>query len=331
MKLLGHEPRILVTGCGGFIGKHLLAKLSTIKNAVIYGVDTLSKLEQLSLTEFSKHDSTFVKLPVDLTDMNSCTQLPEVDFVFHLAAINGTQLFYEIPWDVFYNSGLSTINLLNRYKKSKTLKRFVYTSSSEVYADLVSTNSQTKMTDESTSVGFQDVFNSRWSYGGAKLLGEIGVISAGHQFNFPFTILRYHNVYGPAMGINHVMPDFIDRGKLGIFELFGAENVRSFIYISDAIEATIISAQSIAAEHKIVHVGTTNPISIYDLAKKIMELSSWTGEIQVRPAPLGSTNFRCPDTTFLNQRLGFTPKVDLETGLRLLLDEKGVTLNAFNN
>jgi hypothetical protein len=62
-----------------------------------------------------------------------------------------------------------------------------------------------------------------------------------------------------------------------------------------------------------------------------MELSSWTGEIQVHPAPLGSTNFRCPDTTFLNQKLGFTPKIDLETGLGLLLDEKGVTFNAFNN
>jgi GR25 family glycosyltransferase involved in LPS biosynthesis len=68
-----------------------------------------------------------------------------------------------------------------------------------------------------------------------------------------------------------------------------------------------------------------------DLAKKIMELSSWIGEIKVHPAPLGSTNFRCPDTTFLNQGLGFTPKIDLETGLRLLLDEKGVTLSTLDN
>jgi UDP-glucose 4-epimerase len=324
MSGIGQDSRVLVTGCCGFIGKHLVASLLNIKGVLIYGVDTAKKLNQFSPPGLIKTQENFVKLPVDLTDMTSCLDLPDVDYVFHLAAINGTQLFYEIPWDVFYNSGLSTINLISRYKDCKTLKKFIYTSSSEVYADLVSTEDQNLKTDESTTVGFRDVFNARWSYGGAKLLGEIGVISAGHQYNFPFTILRYHNVYGPAMGINHVMPDFIDRGKIGSFELHGGENIRSFIYISDAIEATILSANSKEADTKIVHIGTMNPVSMTDLAKMIMQISKWKGEIKIHPAPLGSTNFRCPDTTFLNSTLGFTPKVTLQTGLRLLLDDKGV-------
>ena len=325
MSGIGQDSKVLVTGCGGFIGKHLVTRLLNVKGVTVYGVDTTEKLNQLAVLGLPETQSNFVALPVNLTDMSSCLDLPDVDYVFHLAAINGTQLFYEIPWDVFYNSGLSTINLISRYKDSKTLKKFVYTSSSEVYADLVLTEDQNSKTDESTPVGFRDVFNARWSYGGAKLLGEIGVISAGYQFNFPFTILRYHNVYGPAMGINHVMPDFIDRGKMGNFELHGGENIRSFIYISDAIEATILSANSKEADMKIVHIGTMNPISMLELAKTIMSISNWQGEIKIHPAPVGSTNFRCPDTTFLNSTLKFNPKITLRTGLRLLLDDRGVT------
>ena len=324
MSRIRQDSKVLVTGCGGFIGKHLCASLLSIKGVVVYGVDTTEKLKELSLPGINEYQENFVKLPVVLTNMKDCESLPDVDYVFHLAAINGTQLFYEIPWDVFYNSGLSTINLISRYKDCKTLEKFIYTSSSEVYADLVSADDKELKTDESTTVGFRDVFNARWSYGGAKLLGEIGVISAGHQFNFPFTILRYHNVYGPAMGINHVMPDFIDRGKAGNFELHGGENIRSFIYISDAIEATILSANSKEADNKIVHIGTMNPVSMTELAKMIMQISKWEGEIQIHPAPIGSTNFRCPDTTFLNFKLGFTPKVTLQNGLRLLLEDRGV-------
>ena len=315
MSKIPHNSKVLVTGCGGFIGKHLIVSLLSIKGVVIYGVDTTEKLKELRLPDTPETLGNFVKLPVDLTNMTGCETLPDVDYVFHLAAINGTQLFYKTPWDVFYNSGLSTINLISRYKNCNTLKKFIYTSSSEVYADLVSAEDRELKTDESTTVGFRDVFNARWSYGGAKLLGEIGVISAGHQFNFPFTILRYHNVYGPSMGINHVMPDFIDRGKTGRFELHGGENIRSFIYISDAIEATILSAHSREAENRIVHIGTMNPVSMKDLAKMIMQISKWEGEVKIYSAPVGSTNFRCPDTTFLNSTLGFTPKVSLQTGL----------------
>lgn len=324
MSAIGQESKILVTGCGGFIGQHLIAKLLSIKGVVLYGVDTAEKMNQFSRSDLHKANTNFIKLSVDLTDMSSCLELPDVDYVFHLAAINGTQLFYKIPWDVFYNSGLSTINLISRYKNCQTLKKFVYTSSSEVYADLISSEDQNLKTDESTPVGFRDVFNARWSYGGAKLLGEIGVISAGHQYDFPYTILRYHNVYGPAMGINHVMPDFIDRGRLGNFELYGGENIRSFIYISDAIEATITSAESMEADKRIVHIGTTDPVSMTELAKIIMRISNWQGEVNTHPAPTGSTSFRCPDTTFLNSTLGFTPKITLETGLRLLLNDRGV-------
>lgn len=311
------QVKVLVTGCGGFIGKYLLQRLLQNESVLVYGVDRHEKLGALKLSGFIPEQSNkrFFPLTIDLTKQIECVELPEVDYIYHLAAINGTSLFYKIPWEVFFNSSVSTLNVIDRYKNSKQLKRFVYTSTSEVYASLVDGKPELCPTPEDVSVGFRDLFNPRWSYGGAKLAGEIALIAASEQYRFPFSIIRFHNVYGPDMGIDHVIPDFISRGKQGRFELYGSENQRSFIYITDAVSATLKIAQSSEGINRIIHVGTMEMISMKFLAQKIMSLAKWSGEIDEFPAPSGSTMTRCPDTTFLNSRVGYVPSVSLEDGL----------------
>ena len=313
--------RILVTGCGGFIGKYLVQSLLQDNSNIIYGVDKKEKLETLLGSSFipALAKERFIPLELDLTKQDDCVKLPDVNLVYHLAALNGTSLFYKIPWDVFYNSSVSTLNLIERFRESKQLKRFVYTSTSEVYASFVDSNPDLCPTPESVSVGFQDILNSRWSYGGAKLAGEIALLAANKQFGIPFSIIRYHNVYGPEMGLDHVIPDFIDRGKQGIFELYGAENQRSFIFISDAVGATVEIGRSSSALNHIIHVGTMEMVSMKFLANKIMMIANWSGHITEYPAPPGSTLARCPDTTFLNSEVGFFPKVSLDAGLSEVL------------
>jgi UDP-glucose 4-epimerase len=315
------QIKILVTGCGGFIGKYLLQRLLQNESILVYGVDRHEKLEALKLSGFIPEQSNkrYFPLSIDLTKQTECLELPEVDYIYHLAAINGTSLFYKIPWEVFFNSSASTLNVIDRYKNSKQLKRFVYTSTSEVYASLVDGNPELCPTPEDVSVGFGDLMNPRWSYGGAKLAGEIALIAAGEQFKFPFSIIRFHNVYGPDMGLDHVIPDFISRGKKGQFELYGSENQRSFIYITDAVSATLRIAEIDVALNRIIHVGTMEMISMKFLAQKIMSLAKWSGEITEFPAPIGSTMARCPDTTFLNSRVGYVPSVSLEEGLSEVL------------
>lgn len=315
------QIKVLVTGCGGFIGRYLLQRLLQNESVLVYGVDRYEKLEVLKSSGFIPEQSNkrFFPLSIDLTKQIECVELPEVDFVYHLAAINGTSLFYKIPWEVFFNSSASTLNVIDRYKNSKQLKRFVYTSTSEVYASLVDGNPELCPTPEDVSVGFKDLLNPRWSYGGAKLAGEIALLAVGEQFRFPFSIIRFHNVYGPDMGLDHVIPDFISRGKQGKFELYGSENQRSFIYITDAVSATLKIAESDEALNRIVHVGTMEMISMKFLAQKIMFLAKWSGEITEFPAPIGSTMARCPDTTFLNSRVGYVPSVSLEDGLSEVL------------
>ena len=298
---------ILVTGGNGFIGRNLVSELSNDPNLEVISVDILHN---------SANPHNNVKyLICDLTNQNQVANLPEAHFIFHLAAINGTQRFYSEPWFVFYNSLMTTINLIDRFKESKVVKRFVYTSSSEVYADRFSGREEGLLTQEDVAVGFTNVLNPRWSYGGAKLAGEIALNSAAVEHGLSFSILRYHNVYGPNMGLNHVIPDFVERGRRGIYQLFGGNNVRSFIHIKDAVAATILAGFSEKSIGKIIHIGNESPVTMIELAKIIMNSSDWIGEIEINDAPDGSTNYRCPGTDFLRNELGFRAEYDLKAGI----------------
>jgi len=313
----------LVTGCAGYIGRFLVSELVRQGQYHVIGVDKPNAIRNLENSLSHKELSQFSRIAVDLSDASQVQQLPKCEIVFHLAAINGTQLFYEIPWTVFFNSVAPTINLISRYGKEKCLKNFVYASSSEVYADLTEYNPNHEYTDESSFVGFKDVRNPRWSYGGAKLAGEIAVFSANKELGMPMSVLRYHNVYGPGMGPNHVIPDFVERGNNGIYYLNGAENMRSFIFVEDAVKATCLVAQHPFAKNRITHIGNSEPISMIDLGRKIMKLMGWEGTITTESAPIGSVLRRAPDVTFLRETLKFQSLVNLEEGLArtLLLDD----------
>jgi len=307
---------LLITGSDGFIGKNFIKYLRTQPNLNIISID--KNFSNANSIETFANNTKITHLKIDLTDINAFEVLTqyEIDYVYHFAAVNGTQKFYREPWTVFFNSSLPTINLINFALKTwPKLVRFIYTSSSEVYADINS--SESEKTNELVPVGFRNVLNPRWSYGGAKLLGELALNSANVQHGMPFTIIRYHNVYGPDMGINHVIPDFINRGKVGIFELNGFKNVRSFIYITDAIRATFKIGNSALAINKIVHVGNEEPVTMRELAESIMKAANWVGTIDLKDAPEGSTNFRCPDTSLLRNIIKFDSDIDLNTGLGL--------------
>jgi len=312
--------KVLITGCAGAIGKYLTKEIiRDDRITTVFGVDREPKIKELMESNFlGDQQNKFVPLQIDLSSDKNISLLPDVNVVYHLAAINGTQLFYDIPWEVFVNSIQPTINLINFYK-DRDLKRFIYTSSSEVYASLTDLGLNKIPTPENCLVGFADVLNPRWSYGAAKLSGEIALISAAHQFNLNFSIIRYHNVYGKNMGLNHVIPDFIERGEKGIFQLNGAGNVRSFIYIKDAIDATILVANSDKAQNQIINIGTDETLTMRQLSEKIMQIFRWEGKVEEFPAPDGSTIERCPDIGFLRDQLGFQPKFTLTSGLQELL------------
>jgi nucleoside-diphosphate-sugar epimerase len=262
----------------------------------------------------------------DLNLIQSLNSLPaDPSAVFALAALNGTSRFYTNPWMVLTGSLLPTLNIIEKYKTSVPI---VYSSSSEVYASTVEHFSGLVPTPETISPSLGNIHNPRWSYAGAKMLGEIALNAASIEYGLRGSIVRYHNVYGPNMGLDHFVPDFIARAKNNIREITGADNTRSFIYISDAIEGTIAAARMASTEVPIYHLGTSDEITIKDAAIKILRLMGQpTEDLKVLDAPEGSVARRCPDISKAKRELGWTPHVSFESGILNYLEKNDFSKN----
>ncbi len=233
-----------------------------------------------------------------------------------MAALNGTQNFYERPFEVLRSCTLPTIHLIEYFGNAKNKPRFVYAGTSEAYAATVTRFGWEIPTSEDVPLSIDDPYNARWSYGASKLHGEIATINGGRTFGIPFTIVRYHNAYGPRMGDKHVVPDFLMRARKGAFVLYGGSDTRSFLYADDAARATIMLAECAAADGQTVHIGGSRELSMVDLARIMMEQASLEGELVVEDAPKGSVARRCPDTRKAIGLIGPFETVTLEEGLR---------------
>lgn len=286
---------ILITGSRGFIGKHLCRKLDNLGHHVI---------------EADK------ELGFDLCDPDDVKHLPDVDIVVHLAAFNGTKYFYQLPYDVVRTNVLSTQNILDRYVGK--VERIIFSGSCESYAGAVDLFDWPVPTAEDVPLVVSQIKNPRWSYGGSKIVNELQIISAGLQLGQDYSIIRYHNVYGPGQR-DHFIPEFIERVKNGIYELEGWSNTRSFMYIDDAVDATVDIMFNKRCRDEIIHVGVNDQRSIKDVAEIILEEMNIDAKLVLKGAPDGSVSKREPDIRKLVELTGFYPKVDLRQGIRKLL------------
>jgi nucleoside-diphosphate-sugar epimerase len=288
------NKKILVTGSDGFIGQHLVTALVELG----YQVVTADK-----------------KSKTDLCDWPTVKSLPDVDIVFHAAAFNGTRFFYQNPYSVIRNNTLPTQYLLDRY--AGNCEHFIFTGTCESYAGAVDRFDWPVPTDESVPVVIDDVLNPRWSYGGSKALGELMCVGAHVELEQPYTILRYHNIYGPGQ-VDHFIPEFAQRADLGNTELYGYSNTRSFMYVSDAVDITLQLINT--PLNQIVNIGSDYEITIKDLATMILQLKNISTPLVCKPAPTGSVSRRCPDLSRLKSLIKYNPLVDLHQGVKLTLE-----------
>lgn len=309
--------KIVVSGAAGFIGYHLVFALADVPGIQLFCADNHIRGEDDDAYRQLISRDNVSAFKMDLHDRAALDQLPsDPDYIFHLAALNGTQNFYERPFDVVRCCTLPTIFLLDRYRDCRSLRRFVYASSSEAYASTISRFDWPVPTDEAVPLAIDDVTNVRWSYGGSKMHGEIAVIAAAQQFKMPFSIIRYHNVYGPRMGDKHVMPDFLMRARNGKFALYGYKDTRTFLYIDDAIRATIDVSKFASCRDQIINIGGSREIEIGELGKLMMDLGKFDGQIDLLPSPKGSVSRRAPDLSKFKRLTGFEEHWTLEDGLK---------------
>jgi nucleoside-diphosphate-sugar epimerase len=242
--------------------------------------------------------------------------------VHHLAYVNGTEFFYKYP-DLVLDVGVKgMINLIDACRAAN-VRTLILASSSEVYQ-----TPPRVPTDESAPMVVPDLYNPRLSYGAGKIISEVMAINYGRKFFDRVLIFRPHNVYGPDMGFEHVIPQFALRMKKAIaqhtsgkvpFEIQGnGRQTRSFCHIDDLVRGAMIMRAR--GEHLgVYHVGTSEEIAIADLAQRIAAHAGRDIELVCRPAAAGGTARRCPDIGKL-ARLGYAPQVQLADGLPPTID-----------
>lgn len=315
--------KILITGAAGFIGYHLANYLLKNKSNTLILVDNLQrgKMDEDFSTLLRNDRVKFIQ--ADLTIQTFFSTLDkDIDQVYHLAAVNGTKLFYEIPQEVLRINTLSLIYVLEWIRGLEKKPKFCFTSSNEAYAGALSAFNQLPIpTPENVPLIVNNTYNPRWSYGGSKLIGELFIIHYAQAYNFQALIVRPHNFYGPRAGYDHVIPEFSQKilNKINPFPLFSPEETRTFCYIDDAVEAMQLLMDSEKTNsHPIetVHIGDTREIIMLDLAKMMFSITNWTPEkLDIKPSQAGSVKRRLADINKIQKLVRWQPKTTLENGL----------------
>lgn len=310
--------KILVTGGSGFIGSRLVHKwLEQGHNVRVFDNGMRGKLRRL---EGIQSDIEYIQ--GDVRDFKSVLAATKgVDAVAHLAYINGTEFFYSKPELILEIALKGLINTIDACIQNEVPKYWLM-SSGEVYQ-----TPKVVPTDESVSLKVPDPLNPRYSYGGGKIISELYAINYGRKYFDSVSIVRPHNVYGPDMGWEHVIPQFIMRaydqivhhphGTLPFTIQGNGTQTRAFCYIDDFVEGCNLAFTK--GEHLgIYHVGTMEEVKISELAQFIISYFSRNPSFEFIREPLGQTQRRCPDITKV-QNLGYSPKFSLEDGLALTI------------
>ncbi len=314
--------KILITGGTGFIGYHLAKSLASQNHEIVLA-DNFFRSERDTDLKALLEKPNLKLVEGDLTVRVAWDKLGrEYDFVYHLVGINGTELFYKIPHEVLRIGIETTLNVLDWFhtKNNKDGAKILYTSSNEAYAGALEAFGKLPLpTPENVPLVISDPYNPRWSYAGQKLIGELLFIHYAKAYNFRMSIVRPHNFYGPREGYQHVIPEIIERiqKRVDPFQIFGANDTRSFCSIDDAVKAIQGVMESEKTDGETYHIGTHRETVIKDLIETMFKILGWRPkDLDIKNSPAGSVKRRLPDVSKIKKDIGWEAHVELEEGLR---------------
>jgi UDP-glucuronate decarboxylase len=309
--------RTLILGGAGFIGCHLAQRLADEGHELTL-VDDFSRGRDDAALAALRARSNVACLTRDLTRPDALEGLGrEWAHVYMLAAVVGVRNVEQDPARVVRVNTLALLHLLDWLPGAGEVLFFA--STSETYAGGVLAGSVPVPTPEDVPLSIPDVAAPRFAYAASKLLGEVAVIHAARARGLRAVIGRFHNVYGPRMGADHVVPELALRAwrREDPFRVYGAEQRRAFCHVADAVEAVTRLVATPAAWGSVVNVGNdTEETRIEDLAALVLRAADLRPRLLRLPASAGSVGRRCPDLTRLRTLTGFAPKVPLEDGVR---------------
>jgi UDP-glucose 4-epimerase len=315
-----NKRRILITGGCGFVGYHLAVELTCHEENQVVLVDNFVRGKHDNDLRLLLERQNIQLINGDLTNPKVFDQLGTgFDEVYHLAAIIGVRNVLDRPQEVVRINAIATLLLLNWFVNGGG-KKILFSSTSEAYAWTQQFYQIPIPTPENVPLSLTDLHNPRSSYAGSKIFGELAVTQYCIIHNKPFVIVRYHNVYGPRMGFEHVIPELYQRalGGQNPLVVYSANHRRAFCYVSDAVTATIQAMRKEVANGKTFNIGNDREeVSIAKLASNLLEIAKIRVDISEQVAENDPIKRRCPDISQARELLGYEPKISLRKGLEM--------------
>ncbi len=304
------NKRVLITGAAGFLGSHLCDRFIRegfdvvgMDNLITGDLRNIEHLFKLKEFEFYHHDvSKFIHVPGNL------------DYILHFASPASPIDYLKIPIQTLKVGALGTHNCLGLAKAKGA--RMLVASTSEVYGDPLVHPQNEEYWGNVNPVGPRGVYDE------AKRFME-SITMAYHTFHQVETrIVRIFNTYGPRMRLNdgRALPAFIGQALRGEdLTVFGdGSQTRSFCYVDDLIEGIF---RLLMSDYPYpVNIGNPSEISLLEFAEEILKLTGAQTKISFKPLPADDPKQRKPDITKAKQLLGWEPKVDRATGLKITYD-----------
>lgn len=306
--------KVLVTGGCGFIGSHLAEHLAELGDEVIVLDMASAPRERPSSVRYFQGD---VRNEEVLNRKIPCN----IGIIYHLSAVVGVDRYLAVPADVVEINLLGTLNLLRLAHRMDA--KILLASTSEVYGSNPATP---WMEDSDRVLGSTSV--DRWSYSTSKALGEHLTFAYIRQHGIRASIVRYFNVFGPRQRPAYVVSRSIHRALRGLApEVYDhGLQTRCFTYVNDAVQGTVLAANSPKADGECFNIGSDRESTIADVVDTICELTA----LPVPPAPLDTAaefgpryqdiTRRVPDTTKARDVLGWRCNTPLLDGLQLTID-----------
>jgi len=319
---------ILVTGAAGFIGSHLSEGLIQ-RGYQVVGLDNLSYGLVQNLSSLLGHQR-FEFIQGDVRDFELLFDLgSRADAIIHLAA-------FKIPR---YGNALETLEVnvkgIENVLKiaQKTGCQVLFASTSDIYGK----NPNLPYAEQNDFyMGSPQI--QRWSYAISKMLGEHLCYLYSKEHGIRMTILRYFGSYGPRQNLTWwggPQSIFIDCAlQKRPMPIHGdGLQTRSFTYIRDTVEGTLLALEREEAVGKAINIGNVEEVSILELGKKIWKFVRGSEEPQVEfisyrqfPGRYEDVRRRVPDIRLAKEILNFTPKTSIDEGLVPTIDwQRGIT------
>jgi nucleoside-diphosphate-sugar epimerase len=252
----------------------------------------------------------------DILNMDLCALVKQVDVVVHAAAILGVSRVCNSGRETLETNYVGTSRLLKALDSSTTIQRFIYFSTSEVFG----VNSY--RVDEASRPTVGPIAESRWSYAMSKLAGEHLVASYFREAGLPTTIVRPFNIFGPRRTGDYALRRFIVNAlRNEPLEIHGdGTQIRSWCYIEDlcaALLQMIVRPEAVGEDFNVGNPAST--ITIFELAQKVVQLTGSSSLVLFCDSPFPDISIRVPSLDKARRLLGYEPKYDLNTGLKLTI------------